>query len=194
MPGINLIIPMCLLWVFLRFVWRSYRLDKYRQDLFEVRHEFFQLFLDNQVPFDHPAFECFWRQLNASIRYGHRTGLLNFVLCASIWGMDGVEDKVKDWEDMWAENLSDLPPAVKERVVSMRKRAADATFEQLTETSIPLSTLLLLLKMYAVVKHVVLWCRTSIESDSLLIKARELIDSRALMAQGTFSNRMLHSS
>lgn len=61
------------------FLISDYRLDAYRQTLFELRDKLFDLGLKPEITFDHPAYRHLNLQINSLLRYAHKTKLSLFM-------------------------------------------------------------------------------------------------------------------
>ena len=64
----------------LLFLVSDYRLDDYRQKLFLLRDELFDLALDRQIDFAHPAYRFLNLRINSLIRYAHKTKLVSLLI------------------------------------------------------------------------------------------------------------------
>lgn len=77
-------IYVCLLcWLFF-WLWRDYRLDSFRQQLFRIRDDLFDLAADGVVPFDSPAYKMLRDAINSNIRFGHRLGFLEMLVFSAL--------------------------------------------------------------------------------------------------------------
>ena len=63
------------------FLVSDYRLDAYRNKLFAIRDQLFDLVLTSDgMSFDHPAYQLLNLRVNSLIRYAHKTKITLFVL------------------------------------------------------------------------------------------------------------------
>src|SRR5579871_4414307 len=62
------------------WLYRSYRVDKFRQDMFILRDRFFDEALKGDLGFDAEAYGIVRGAMNGYIRYGHRINLWNTFL------------------------------------------------------------------------------------------------------------------
>ncbi len=62
------------------FLLSDYRLDLYRQELFQLRDKLFNIALEAEVPFDHSAYRLLNLRINSLIRYAHKTNLKTLLL------------------------------------------------------------------------------------------------------------------
>ena len=73
------------LWVLLFKLYPDYCVDRFRQDMFDLRAD---LFDDGQIARGHPAYRLLRQTMNGFIRFGHRVNLLHAMLF--FWQTAGV--------------------------------------------------------------------------------------------------------
>lgn len=61
------------------FLFREYRVDRFRQRIFEVRDELFDYAAEGKISFDDPAYGALRGLLNSYIRFAHRLSLTRTV-------------------------------------------------------------------------------------------------------------------
>ena len=66
------------LW-YLGHLWRDYRIQAFRQDLFEVRGQLFEYARTGTLRFDDPLYRAFRTHVNALIRYGYHVNFSTLV-------------------------------------------------------------------------------------------------------------------
>lgn len=76
--GLHFCIALTALWV-LNSCWRTYRLDVFRQFVFDVRDQLFDLAVEHDW-LEKQSYRSLRMHLNASIRYAHKTSLLHLIL------------------------------------------------------------------------------------------------------------------
>lgn len=76
--GLHFCIALTALWV-LNSCWRAYRLDVFRQFVFDVRDELFDLAVEHDW-LEKQSYRSLRMHLNASIRYAHKTSFLHVML------------------------------------------------------------------------------------------------------------------
>jgi hypothetical protein len=59
------------LWFFICYLWRDFRLDSFREDIFSVRDRMFLYAAQGNIGFDHPAYAILRNRMNILLRYGH---------------------------------------------------------------------------------------------------------------------------
>src|SRR5437764_11543392 len=63
-------LSLVLLWV-LAVCWRDYRLDAFRQRLFDLRSDLFDYAANDNIRFDSPLYGELRNNINSMIRFGH---------------------------------------------------------------------------------------------------------------------------
>jgi hypothetical protein len=83
---IRLGVALTALWALFFWLIRDYRIDAFRQRLFNVRDELFDAGAAGVIPFDHPAYGMLRKTLNGCIRFAHCLNLTRVtgMLLASI--------------------------------------------------------------------------------------------------------------
>jgi hypothetical protein len=66
---------LCLLVVLVLFLWREYRVDVFRQRIFLIRDELFDLAAEGRISFDAPAYGSLRTILNGYIRFAHKMSM-----------------------------------------------------------------------------------------------------------------------
>jgi len=64
------------LWFLLFVCWRPYRVDAFRQSLFNLRHELFMYAAQGEITFDDKAYRELRRRINGMLRFAHRVNFL----------------------------------------------------------------------------------------------------------------------
>ncbi len=98
---------MLLLLVFLVFfAYQTYRVDKFRQDLFLIRDELFNAALNQEVSFDDRGYILTRQLINGMIRFGHRLSVLNFIVFGICFAKTDLTNFRKDTLNEWLQNAS----------------------------------------------------------------------------------------
>src|ERR1700682_1355645 len=74
------IIGLFALWLFVYYLWRDYRLDAFRDDVFARRDQIFVFAAKGNIKFDHPAYTILRNRMNVLLRYGHAFTLTRLLL------------------------------------------------------------------------------------------------------------------
>ena len=80
--------------------WRSLYLDKYRQSLFELRDQLFDVARDGKIPFDDPLYGKMRNAIHLRIRFAHRFAFSDLILTNYLVKRFRIEVK-----DFYAERL-----------------------------------------------------------------------------------------
>jgi hypothetical protein len=108
---------------FVRF--RSYRVDLFRQRMFELRAELFDEADGGLMDFEHPAYGILRTTMNGYIRFAHRLNL--WLVIFLVLFTAGVSVPT---ERSWADITSDLEPEVQEKLERYRRRMAYLAIRQ----------------------------------------------------------------
>ena len=91
-------IKLVLLWVLGYCFWRPYRTDVFRQRLFALRDELFDLAAGGRISFENPAYWRLRRTLNGGIRFGHRINVTRlFFAGLGLAGNDLASGSYEKW-------------------------------------------------------------------------------------------------
>lgn len=85
------------LWLFVFYLWRDYRLDSFREDIFSVRDRMFLYASNRNIRFDDPAYTILRNRMNTILRYGHVFTLTRLILVAKTHG-EFKNDTLVQWE------------------------------------------------------------------------------------------------
>ena len=112
------------LWCLFFWLYRDFRLDVFRQELFALRDQLFDLALTPSLDFNHPAYGTLRRTINGFIRFGHDLTLSRVLFL--LFFEDRRRIKTDDsFEDRWGRVVTNLPTPVlhemEEIVRSMHK-------------------------------------------------------------------------
>lgn len=83
----------------------AYRLDRFRQEMFEVRDELFDYGASRKIRFDDPAYRLLRQLMNGFIRYAHQLTLFRVLVMSLMWIT--LKDKPKlEWSEKWRKSLN----------------------------------------------------------------------------------------
>lgn len=150
------LVSLALIWGIYAWAYRKYRIDLFRQRLFAIRDELFDLARAGEIEFEDPAYRMLRNLLNGYIRFAHRlnfqTAFLVLVSSKSRQIAAGIGRK---FEDRWSELTEELPDAVEEDLRNLRKRveievAKHVVFTSaiLTLTLVPVVLVMILTAVY----------------------------------------------
>ena len=125
-----------LLWILFFWLYRDYRLDYFRQKLFGLRDELFDLADSGRVAFDSPAYGMLRLVINGTIQFGHQFGLLDLIAVVVFTQKHAVAGELgKRFDDKWEAACDELDADTKARLKTIRGRLHMYMAEQLVFTS-----------------------------------------------------------
>ena len=127
---------------FLRWPYRHYRMDRFRDEIFDIRSQLFCLGAD-EIGFDHPAYGMFRQMLNGFIRFGDRLGLASFVAISVMQTGSVRERAARSFEESWQGAIDSISPEPRERFLQLSWRMHKAIAIHLL-LSVPLILILLI--------------------------------------------------
>lgn len=109
--------------VLVLFFWlyRQMRLDVFRQKLFALRDELFDVAADGKIDFRHPAYGMLRSTINGTIRFGHRLNL-PFAIYLSIRGVSRKNKDLDSFSARLAAASASLTPDQKKLICDYRQR------------------------------------------------------------------------
>jgi hypothetical protein len=129
----SLLFVLCLLYlVFWRY--RIYKLDLFRQDIFDLRDALFDNARGGLISFDHPAYGMLREFMNGFIRFGHQLSLWQMLIFLFMAQKKDF-DIGPSFEERWNEVTKDLTPTVKEQLDSYLFKVHSAVFKHLVATA-----------------------------------------------------------
>ena len=92
------------LWAFWYYLWKPQRVDAFRQKLFALRSDLFDLAANGVVPFDHPAYAHLRLLINGMIQFAHRASFPSLVVAIA-------QSANAPFNPMaaWKKNVQELP-------------------------------------------------------------------------------------
>ena len=179
-------ISLALLWILFFWLYRDYRLDLFRQRLFSLRDELFDIAQDGQINFDQPAYELLRNAINGTIQYGHQLGFLDIVATFLAVRRDPLQLELSNsFERRWQSACSALSKPTVDELNLLRSRLHYQVAEQIIFTSFMLCiTLIGLGVCFALLvakKRFVAWL-TNVATASPIRHIVALFDSSAAMA------------
>jgi hypothetical protein len=132
-------ISIFLLALFFFWLYRDYRMDLFRQRLFSLRDELFDVAQAGALPFAHPAYGLLRMTLNGFIRFGGRLGMVTVLWL--VWsrpdrwlGAAGHRGFVQRWD----ESSRELNAETKTKLEGIITRMHIAVIDHLVFTSLTL--------------------------------------------------------
>src|SRR5258708_8293980 len=117
----TLIAAVILSFVLFRLV-PMFRVDGFRQEMFELRDEFFDYAAAGNIAFNHPGYVLLRKLMNGLIRYGHQLTLFRVVMSGVHRKIDGGRPHLK-WNDQWNAAVARIgSPQVRSKVINYHAR------------------------------------------------------------------------
>jgi len=131
------LLGLAVLWVLYAWLYRSYRVDLFRQRVFVLRDELFDLAADGKIQYAHPAYGILRTTLNGSIRFAHRCSFLEFAFFAVLThrARRELRNVAGTFDDRWEAATSDLDIEVQRRLRAIRGKLHYEVVEQMILTS-----------------------------------------------------------
>lgn len=139
------------LWAFWHYLWKPQRVDIFRQKLFALRSDLFDLAANGTVPFDHPAYTQLRLLINGLIRFAHRASFPVLVV-AGVQSGDEQPSALKAWK----KNVEKLPEDERKRLMAVYLAVSVAFAKHLIGGSLLLYAYVFLRVLYAAAKVAVL--------------------------------------
>jgi hypothetical protein len=132
--GLHFCFGLALLLV-LNYFWGSYRVDVFRQMLFDIRDELFDI-ARKYLDFADPDYRALREQLNSEIRFAHRTNLLRLMALDRM--VPKFQSQFQEYGNLWDRVIAKVDdPDVRKRMELMRERARELTVDRIFSTSMP---------------------------------------------------------
>jgi len=84
------------------WLYREFRIDKFRQQMFALRDEFFDFARDGGIAFDDPAYGVLRSTMNGYIRFGHRLSLLHALVFWVLSEPTSMRRPAESFESQWS--------------------------------------------------------------------------------------------
>lgn len=117
------------------WVYPLYRIDLFRQEIFSLRDELFDLAADGQIGFDNPAYLKLRRLMNKTARFGHRATMPQLLAWRFFMGAR-VDADEKTFHDQFILEVEALSPDAYKVVWGIYTRYRLAVLEQLVVGSL----------------------------------------------------------
>jgi hypothetical protein len=160
-------------------LWPTIRLDRFRQDMFSIRDEFFDYAASGNISFNDPAYRLLRQLMNGFIRYGHQ--LTFFRVCVTV-----VQIKVMrrtydlTWTVKWERALGNIKDEkVRASLNAFHDRAATLVATRLVLGS-PVLIFGLLCAMMTMVVHKGLHGVTKLCKEAVSSTVSQVVDARVL--------------
>jgi hypothetical protein len=138
------------LWAFWHYLWKPQRTDIFRQRLFALRSDLFDLAANGEVSFDDPAYTQLRLLINGMIRFAHRASLASLVVTVA-QSRRAPEDPLIAWR----KSAQRLPEDARNRVLAVYDAVTDVFATHLTFGSVLLLGYLSVRVLFAVARAIV---------------------------------------
>lgn len=119
-------------WILFFWLYRDYRLDLFRERMFALRDELFDLADSGALSFDSNAYGMLRSMINGNIQFGHQLGFFEFVVVFLSRGRNLSKSR---FEETWEIACRSLPVETIKRLNMVRSRMHLLVFDQLVFTS-----------------------------------------------------------
>jgi len=110
----------------------AYRIDAFREQMFSLREELFDLAASGQLQFDAPAYGMLRTTMNGFIRYGHRVNVVSLVIFVALVPEEQRSAFASDTPLVRLPcAIASLAPETRETLEVLRRRMQFAVLEQL---------------------------------------------------------------
>src|SRR2546429_897839 len=86
--AIRSVLALFALWIAVYYLWRDFRNDAFREDIFSIRDQMFLYAAQGNIRFDHPTYTILRNRMNVLLRHGHEFTLNRMVLILLTHGSD----------------------------------------------------------------------------------------------------------
>ena len=130
------LLALSLLWILFFKLYRDYRLDCFRQKLFALRDELFDLAARGDITFDDPAYGMLCGTVNGNIQFGHKFGFLEMLPLLLLSHKDSpAKEMASRYDRKWETRCNKLPEQTKKELHSIKNRLHLYRFEHIVFTS-----------------------------------------------------------
>src|SRR5260221_5334180 len=107
------------LWIAVYYLWRDYRSDAFREDIFSVRDEMFLWAARRNISFDHPAYRILRDRMNVLLRHAHEFTLTRMAIILTTHSAEKSEILMR-----WEAAVEELPEETQEKIREFNARVA----------------------------------------------------------------------
>lgn len=102
-------------WMIIFFFWRPYSIDAFRQDLYELRAELFNLATQQEIPFSNSEYRLLEHRIDCMIRWAPRLTLIHFLLAYFVVASDSSRLEGPFWGPLLKDPLDQPRDDVRRR-------------------------------------------------------------------------------
>jgi hypothetical protein len=182
------------LWGLWYFLLKEQRIDKYREELFAIRDELFDMAANGELKFQHRSYTEFRLLLNGMLRFAHRANLVGLTIAVL---RSHLRKGAPEGFTRWENSLQELPTPTRCKLLKLHQRMANVFMLHLVTGSPTLSVLAgppLLVNFFGAICRRVLaanWVRLSLQRgvDRALAKVAGRTQVQAFETDAYFSER-----
>ena len=109
------------IWILFYWLYQDYCLDKFRENLFHLRDELFELALEGKLDFESRAYGQLRSYINSSIRNGHRFGFLEIIMFnIKVRPHLNMEKMSKLMDNNWEQAFSNTGDTTREKLMKIK--------------------------------------------------------------------------
>lgn len=124
------------LWGLVYWLYRDYRTDRFREEMFAIRDRLFDLADSGTVPFNHEAYGALRTTLNGFIRYGERLTLVSFVALPALLDEDDHYSlERRSFREQWESAVAGLPSSTRDELDGIVRAMHGTVAEQIVLSS-----------------------------------------------------------
>lgn len=125
------------LWVLWFFLIKEQRIDMFRERLFELRDQLFDIAADGDLAYNHNAYTELRMLLNGMLRYAHRISLIGLVIAII---RSEMRTEIPVGYEKWEQALLDLPKSTQVKLKAIHDEMSKQFVKHLFNGSLVLST------------------------------------------------------
>lgn len=99
------------LWIAVYYLWRDFRNDTFREDIFSVRDDMFLYAAQGNISFDHQAYTILRNRMNGLLRHGHEFTLTRMALVLATHTIVKPEALIR-----WEAAVEELPKETQDKM------------------------------------------------------------------------------
>jgi hypothetical protein len=104
------------------WLYRSYRIAKFRQEMFALRDELFDAADAGLLSFDAPAYGMLRSTMNGYIRFGHRLSVLHLLVFWVLSRPAALRSKGESFDVQWASAMESAPSEARQSLSRFRTK------------------------------------------------------------------------
>jgi hypothetical protein len=119
---IGLTISCLIIWVLIFKLYKDYRLETFRDEMFELRDRMFDDAADGSLQFESDGYRLLRRTMNGFLRYGHNLNVVTIILTTRAQSRGAVTPEQSRFQGAWRSSLAALPSSEKDLLTTYFER------------------------------------------------------------------------